>query len=134
MSTTETDGGGSYGGSPFDQMDSETARHPQPSYKLMRDLMPVTRMDGIGVLLAKRADIDEAFRQPELFSSAMDAVDLQNVRPLIPLQIGQRSSTTRRDLRDLRGEQRPGLPHQPGRRRPRGRGGRDLPEDRDPRR
>jgi cytochrome P450 len=87
MSTTETDGGGSYGGSPFDQMDAETARHPQPSYKLMRDLMPVTRMEGLGVLLAKRADIDEAFRRPELFSSAMDAVALQNVRPLIPLQI-----------------------------------------------
>ncbi|MCU1380597.1 MAG: cytochrome [Acidimicrobiales bacterium] len=83
---TETDGG-SYGGSPFDQMDPDTARHPQPSYKMLRDLMPVMRMDGTGVILSRRADIDEAFRNPELFSSNMSAVDLKNVRPLIPLQI-----------------------------------------------
>ena len=84
---SENDSQTSYGGSPFDQMDAETARHPQPSYKLMRDLTPVMRMDGIGVLVAKRADIDELFRHPEVFSSNMSAVDLQNVRPLIPLQI-----------------------------------------------
>jgi cytochrome P450 len=83
---TETDGG-NYGGSPFDQMDPETARHPQPSYKMLRDLMPVMRMDGTGVILSRRADIDEAFRNPDLFSSNMSAVDLKNVRPLIPLQI-----------------------------------------------
>ena len=73
--------------SPFSQMDPETARHPQPSYKLMRELMPVGKMDGLGVLVATRAAVDEAFRQPELFSSNMDAVDLKNARPLIPLQI-----------------------------------------------
>src|SRR6266508_3430126 len=39
------------------------------------------------VLLTSRAQIDEAFRHPEVFSSNMDAVDLKNVRPLIPLQI-----------------------------------------------
>jgi cytochrome P450 len=83
---TETEGG-SYGGSPFSAMDPETARHPQPSYKMLRDLMPVMRMDGAGVLLSRRADIDEAFRHPEVFSSNMSAVDLKNVRPLIPLQI-----------------------------------------------
>ena len=48
---TETEGG-SYGGSPFDAMDPETARHPQPSYKMLRDLMPVMRMDGAGVVLS----------------------------------------------------------------------------------
>src|SRR6266508_570626 len=39
------------------------------------------------VLLTSRAQIDEAFRHPEVFSSNMPAVDLKNVRPLIPLQI-----------------------------------------------
>jgi cytochrome P450 len=83
---TETEGG-SYGGSPFSAMDPETARHPQPSYKVLRDLMPVMRIDGAGVLLSRRGEIDEAFRHPEVFSSNMSAVDLKNVRPLIPLQI-----------------------------------------------
>jgi cytochrome P450 len=39
------------------------------------------------VVLTRRAEIDEAFRNPELFSSNMSAVDLKNIRPLIPLQI-----------------------------------------------
>ena len=46
--------------------------------------MPV---EGVGVVLTGRAEIDEAFRDPETFSSNMSAIDLKNVRPLIPLQI-----------------------------------------------
>ena len=46
--------------------------------------MPV---EGVGVVLSRRAEIDEAFRHPEVFSSNMSAVDLGNIRPLIPLQI-----------------------------------------------
>ena len=42
---------------------------------------------GHGVLLSRRAEIDEALRHPEIFSSNMDAVDLKNKRPMIPLQI-----------------------------------------------
>ena len=81
----ETTAGG--GGSPFDGMDPEMAAHPQPMYKLLRDSSPVMRVPGAGVVLSKRADIEEAFRHPEVFSSNWDAVDLSNVRPLIPLQI-----------------------------------------------
>ena len=44
-------------------------------------------IDGVGALLSSKAAIDEAFRHPEVFSSNMDAVDLKNARPLIPLQI-----------------------------------------------
>ena len=39
------------------------------------------------VVLSRLADIEMALKHTELFSSNMDAVDLGNVRPLIPLQI-----------------------------------------------
>ena len=81
---TDTAGGGD---SPFAQMDPETARHPQPSYKMLRDLAPVMQIEGTGAIVSHRADIDEVFRRPEIFSSNMSAVDLKNVRPMIPLQI-----------------------------------------------
>jgi cytochrome P450 len=103
----EVDAGEGYGGSPFEMMDTETARHPQPSYKLMRDLAPVMRLDGVGVLVSRRQEIDELFRHPELFSSNMSAVDLQNVRPLIPLQVDPpRHKTYRRILDPLFAPQR----------------------------
>ena len=38
-------------------------------------------------MLSRKLEIDEAFRHPEIFSSNMSAVDLKNIRPLIPLQI-----------------------------------------------
>lgn len=75
------------GGSPFAAMDPEMAANPQPTFKMLREAMPVMAMEGTGVVLARKAEIDEAFRHPELFSSNVDAVDLGNIRPLIPLQI-----------------------------------------------
>jgi len=77
-------------GNPLNGMDPEMAAHPQPIFKLMRDDMPVMEVDmgsGRGVLLTRKAEIDEALRHPEIFSSNMDAVDLKNKRPMIPLQI-----------------------------------------------
>jgi cytochrome P450 len=67
-------------------MDAETAAHPQEMYKMIREGSPVLRV-GTAVMVASRAGIDEVFRCPEIFSSNMDAVDLGNVRPMIPLQI-----------------------------------------------
>jgi cytochrome P450 len=55
--------------------------------KALRESAPVLAVDGMGVLLNRRDLIDIAFRDPELYSSNMAAVDLCNVRPLIPLQI-----------------------------------------------
>ena len=76
------------GTSPFAAMDPEMAANPQPVFKALREAMPVMPMEGGGgVVLARKAEIDEAFRHPEIFSSNMDAVDLQNHRPMIPLQI-----------------------------------------------
>ena len=39
------------------------------------------------MLLSRKGDIMEALQHPEIFSSNMDAVDLKNKRPMIPLQI-----------------------------------------------
>jgi cytochrome P450 len=72
---------------PFALMDPEMLRHPQPVLKALRESAPALAIDGMGVLLNRRDLIDEAFRNPEVYSSNMAAVDLCNVRPLIPLQI-----------------------------------------------
>jgi cytochrome P450 len=77
-------------GNPLSGMDPEMAANPQPVFKLMRDDMPVIEIDmpsGRGVLLSRKGEIDQALRHPEIFSSNMDAVDLKNKRPMIPLQI-----------------------------------------------
>ena len=59
---------------------------PQPMYKALRETTPVFRSPSAWVL-SRLADIEMALKHTELFSSNMDAVDLGNVRPMIPLQI-----------------------------------------------
>ena len=92
---TETDTGAAeeeaalYGSNPMAD-NPEFAAHPQPIFKMLRDETPVMSVPmgaGPGVLLTRKAEIMEALRHPEIFSSNMDAVDLKNKRPLIPLQI-----------------------------------------------
>ena len=71
-------------------MDADMAANPQPVYKMLRDDMPVLAMDigsNPGVLLSRKEEIDFALRHTEIFSSNVDAVDLKNKRPMIPLQI-----------------------------------------------
>jgi cytochrome P450 len=88
QTTDETTVGADYG-NPMSGMDPEMAAHPQPIFKALCDETPVMRVDmpsGPGVLLARKAEIMDALRHPEVFSSNMDAVDLKNKRPLIPLQ------------------------------------------------
>jgi cytochrome P450 len=91
MSETETieeAGGGD--ASPLAGMDANMAANPQPTFKLLRDEMPVLSIDigsNPGVLLSRKEDIDYALRHTEIFSSNVDAVDLKNKRPMIPLQI-----------------------------------------------
>ena len=72
-------------------MGPEMAANPQPIWKMLRDEMPVLPIDGMlagrAVMLSRKEDIMEALRHPEIFSSNMDAVDLKNKRPMIPLQI-----------------------------------------------
>ncbi len=81
-----------YGGSgPMTAMGPDMAANPQPVWKALRDEMPVMPIEdlpsGSGVLLSRKEEIMEALRHPEIFSSNMDAVDLSNKRPMIPLQI-----------------------------------------------
>lgn len=89
--TGEAPADGGYGENPLSGMDPEMAANPQPLFKAMRDDMPVMSVDmpsGVrGVVLTKKEDIMSALRQPDVFSSNMDAVDLKNHRPMIPLQI-----------------------------------------------
>jgi cytochrome P450 len=66
---------------------ADTAADPQPAYRAMREAAAVLPFDGNMVIVCRRGEIEEAFRHPDLFSSNMSAVDLQNVRPMIPLQI-----------------------------------------------
>jgi cytochrome P450 len=77
------------GANPLSAMDPEMAANPQPIFKAMREVpvMPIDLTAGRGVLLSRKEEIDQALRHPEIFSSNMDAVDLKNKRPMIPLQI-----------------------------------------------
>jgi cytochrome P450 len=59
---------------------------PQPMYEALREHTPVLRM-GDMVLISRHDDVMYALRHPEVFSSSMDAIDIGNIRPLIPLQI-----------------------------------------------
>lgn len=59
---------------------------PQPMYKALRESSPVFRSPQ-AVVLSRLSDIEMALKRTELFSSNMDAVDLGNIRPMIPLQI-----------------------------------------------
>src|ERR1700722_17061258 len=68
-------------------MDDDMAANPQAMFKSLRESSPVLAIEGTGVVLSRKADIDEALRHPEIFTSNMTAVDLKNARPLIPLQI-----------------------------------------------
>jgi cytochrome P450 len=65
----------------------ELTRHPQPTYKMLRESSPVMRVDGIGVLVSTWELVDEVLHKPELYSSALTSGILKNDRPLIPLQI-----------------------------------------------
>ncbi|OBI87248.1 cytochrome P450 [Mycobacterium asiaticum] len=59
---------------------------PQPMYKALRESAPVLRSPQ-AVVLSRLSDIEMALKRTDLFSSNMDAVDLGNLRPLIPLQV-----------------------------------------------
>jgi cytochrome P450 len=88
--TTAADTTGEYGHHLFD-IDADTARSPQQMYRALLEMRkqggPLVRMEGAGVIVCTRDEVETVFRHPEIFSSGMAATDLSNVRPLIPLQI-----------------------------------------------
>ena len=71
----------------FEALATMMSRDPQPGYRALRHEAPVVRVEGAGVLVTRRAEVDDVLRDPETYSSGMSAVDLKNIRPLIPLQI-----------------------------------------------
>ncbi|MGO9456610.1 MAG: cytochrome P450 [Acidimicrobiales bacterium] len=68
--------------------DPRTAANPRPVYDRLR-AAPATLDLGEEslVLISGYADVQQALRHPELFSSAEDPIDLGTPRPLIPLQV-----------------------------------------------
>jgi cytochrome P450 len=66
--------------------DPEMAAHPQPGYQLLRETTPVMRVPDGPVVITRHDDVMFALKNPELFSS-INAIEIGNVRPLIPLQI-----------------------------------------------
>jgi cytochrome P450 len=69
--------------------DPELNRHPQEMYRALRATAPVVSLDGMGHVLTTKEAAMEAFRRPEVFSSAatVSTLAMGSVRPLIPLQI-----------------------------------------------
>ena len=63
----------------------DMAAAPQPVYRMLREGAPVFRGD-MGVVLSRYEDIMHALRHPEVYSSR-DAVQIGNIRPLIPLSV-----------------------------------------------
>ncbi len=82
MSDMETMGG---------EQDPEALAHPQPLFKLLRDAAPVVDLGpeimGGMMIVGGDEDVRHVLQHPEIFSSGVDAVDIGQVRPLIPLQI-----------------------------------------------
>ncbi|MEE8311647.1 MAG: cytochrome P450 [Candidatus Binatia bacterium] len=81
--------------------DAAFSANPQPTYREMRSGCPVMRTDGpAGVILTRYEDVLFALRHPETFSSNMEAVEIGNQRPLIPLQLDPPEQTRYRRLLD----------------------------------
>ena len=81
-------------------MSPELARNPQPTYMALREGSPVLFVDGVGFVVSTRTGVDEILRNPDLFSSNMNAHDLKTKRPLIPLQIDPPAHRTYRKILD----------------------------------
>ena len=74
-----------FGPNAFDA-DPEALAHPQPGYTEMRETTPVMRIPDGPIVLTRHDDVMFALKNPELFSS-VNAIEIGNIRPLIPLQI-----------------------------------------------
>ncbi|MEY2425294.1 MAG: hypothetical protein QOI61_866 [Actinomycetota bacterium] len=70
-------------------MDLEASAHPQPLFKGLREAGAVVDMieDLNMVIVGNAEDIREVLMHPDVYSSGVDAVQIGQVRPLIPLQI-----------------------------------------------
>jgi cytochrome P450 len=67
-------------------VDLAASDDPRAVAKTLRE-QPIFRVGEEFCVVTRRADIESALRKPALFSSGAEAVNLGNIRPLIPLQI-----------------------------------------------
>jgi cytochrome P450 len=75
---------------PFDPAeftDPAHANDPHPFWRRLRDVGGVVPGLFGSVQVVRRGEVEFALQHPEIFSSAMEAVDLGQKRPLIPLQV-----------------------------------------------
>jgi cytochrome P450 len=81
----------------------EALAHPQPLYKMMRDMAPVVEVErnmAHTTIVSQHDDVMTVLRTPEVFSSNSEAVDIGQIRPLIPLQIDPPDHAKYRKLLD----------------------------------
>lgn len=86
---------------PFDRNDPELARNPRRMFKLLRDHAPIMHLaEGPrpGTLVSRYENVLEVLRNPAVFSSNDDAVDIGQKRPIIPLQLDPPEQTLYRKL------------------------------------
>jgi cytochrome P450 len=85
------------------QTDPKDLAHPQPLFKMLREVGPIVDMAEMGmdvpnedgtenlaghmIIVGNDDDVRHVLSHPETFSSGVDAVAIGQVRPLIPLQI-----------------------------------------------
>jgi cytochrome P450 len=81
-------------------MDAETGRNPQAFYKFARSVGSVVPGPFGGVSIMGRKEVEFALQHPDIFSSAMEAVDLGQSVPLIPLQVDPPEHSKYRKLLD----------------------------------
>src|SRR5688500_4117727 len=75
--------------------------HPQPMVKLLRDAGPAVHMEDMDMyIVGGDADVHEVLHHPEVFSSGPEAVQIGQIRPLIPLQIDPPEQKNYRKLLD----------------------------------
>ncbi|MDQ1360393.1 MAG: hypothetical protein QOJ44_770 [Acidimicrobiaceae bacterium] len=88
---------------PFDGalfMDMTRAGNPQTLYRQARDNAAIVPGPLGGFQVMRRAEVDFALQHPDIFSSAMEAVDLGQTVPLIPLQVDPPDHSKYRKLLD----------------------------------
>lgn len=79
------------------------AADPLPFYARLRDTCPVANFEGVASgthIISRYEDVTFALRHPEIFSSDINAVDIGQDRPLIPLQIDPPEHATYRRVLD----------------------------------
>jgi cytochrome P450 len=68
-------------------MDPHDLANPQGLFKALRDSGPVVELSPTMVVVGGDTEVRHVLQHPEIFSSGIDAVEIGQVRPLIPLQI-----------------------------------------------